>query len=193
MLACAYGARLHGCMLAKPEKSTACLFLRRTQGHALGNTHCPQIGVGWTCLEPSAILQNPARCKTLWTSAALPARPQRGSHSRRSASKREGARSDSGVILACLEPLRLVQDALAALQAGRTTLVIAHRLSTIREASSIAVVQVRWGPCRGWPDLQTALLETAVLWEGIVRALCVSSAASQAAGSTILMLLYWRL
>ena len=39
----------------------------------------------------------------------------------------------------------LLQDALAKLQAGRTTLVIAHRLSTIREASSIAVVQVPAG------------------------------------------------
>ena len=37
----------------------------------------------------------------------------------------------------------MLQDALAKLQAGRTTLVIAHRLSTIRDASSIAVVQVR--------------------------------------------------
>jgi subfamily B ATP-binding cassette protein MsbA len=39
------------------------------------------------------------------------------------------------------ESERLVQDALARLMQGRTTLVIAHRLSTVREADQIAVME----------------------------------------------------
>jgi subfamily B ATP-binding cassette protein MsbA len=39
------------------------------------------------------------------------------------------------------ESERLVQDALAKLMKGRTTLVIAHRLSTVREADLIAVME----------------------------------------------------
>ncbi len=39
------------------------------------------------------------------------------------------------------ESERLVQDALARLMKGRTTLVIAHRLSTVREADQIAVME----------------------------------------------------
>jgi ATP-binding cassette, subfamily B, bacterial MsbA len=39
------------------------------------------------------------------------------------------------------ESERLVQDALARLMRGRTTLVIAHRLSTVREADQIAVME----------------------------------------------------
>ncbi len=36
---------------------------------------------------------------------------------------------------------RLVQDALAGLMAGRTTLVIAHRLSTIQQADQFCVMR----------------------------------------------------
>jgi subfamily B ATP-binding cassette protein MsbA len=39
------------------------------------------------------------------------------------------------------ESERLVQDALARLMKGRTTLVIAHRLSTVRDADQIAVME----------------------------------------------------
>ena len=39
---------------------------------------------------------------------------------------------------------RLVQDALARLMAGRTTVVVAHRLSTIRAADRIAVLDDGW-------------------------------------------------
>jgi subfamily B ATP-binding cassette protein MsbA len=39
------------------------------------------------------------------------------------------------------ESERLVQEALAKLMRGRTTLVIAHRLSTVRDADFIAVVE----------------------------------------------------
>jgi subfamily B ATP-binding cassette protein MsbA len=39
------------------------------------------------------------------------------------------------------ESERLVQEALARLMNGRTTLVIAHRLSTVRDADQIAVME----------------------------------------------------
>jgi len=39
------------------------------------------------------------------------------------------------------ESERLVQDALATLMQGRTTLVIAHRLSTVRQADLIVVME----------------------------------------------------
>ena len=39
------------------------------------------------------------------------------------------------------ESERAIQDNLARLMAGRTTIVIAHRLSTIREADSIVVLE----------------------------------------------------
>ena len=39
------------------------------------------------------------------------------------------------------ESERAIQDNLARLLAGRTTIVIAHRLSTIREAHSIVVLE----------------------------------------------------
>ena len=61
-------------------------------------------------------------------------------------------------------PACLMQDALAKLQAGRTTLVIAHRLSTIRDASSIAVVQVRGQLGKGWHKLPCSRTISKLAW-----------------------------